>query len=541
MNLARFRFPVVFLAAVALRAAPPADLEAQLDRAQLGQPGGVAAAWIDGGGTRFFQIGRFDALDPRPITPDTQFEIGSVTKVFTALLLAATERAGKVRRGDPAAKYLLPPGDPDQARLRPITLLALATHSSGLPRLPSDLPPASAANPYARYDRAALVAALRRDGPGAPAGHGTAYSNFGAAVLGEALGAAWGPGYPAALTAQVLRPLGLDATTLGLTGAPDPPELAPGHAGGAIAGNWTFEAFAPAGALRSSARDLARLAAAALGYADTPLQATMAATLQAQREYTEMAGGRIGLGWLITGNPDGPVYWHNGATAGYHAFIGLCPATGQGVVLLTNNDAGLDALGFALLNTAPPRPPKTAVANAGDYPGRYPFTPAFAIDITETNGALRLQATGQPPFALRSLAADWFTVLGVPAEISFERDPAGQVAALVLHQNGRNQRAPRQALPPAPAAFTPPEETLREYVGAYPLTPQFVLRITLEDGGLQAQATGQPKLPIYAEARDRFFYRAVDARLVFVRDAAGRVAGLVLHQNGREVAARKSP
>ena len=281
-------------------------------------------------------------------------------------------------------------------------------------------------------------------------------------MLGEALGAAWGPGYPAALTAQVLRPLGLDATTLGLTGAPDPPEFAPGHAAGAFAENWTFQAFAPAGALRSSARELARFVAAALGYVDTPLRAAVAATLQAQRDYTEMAGGRIGLGWLITGNRDGPVYWHNGATAGYHAFIGFCPATGQGVVLLTNNGAGLDALGFSLLSTAPPRPPETAVANAGDYPGRYPFTPAFAIDITETNGALRLQGTGQAPLALRSLAPDRFAVLGVPAEISFERDASDHVAALVLHQNGRDQRAPRQALPPSTEAITLPEETLRE-------------------------------------------------------------------------------
>ncbi len=533
-------FSVAVAAAVVVRAAPPADLSAQLDRAQAGQPGGIAAAWVDADGSRFFETGRFDAGDARPITPDTEFEIGSVTKVFTSLLLAESERAGKVRRDDPAANYLLPPGDPDRSRLARITLLALATHSSGLPRLPSNLTTAQAANPYAGYDRAALVAALRQDGRGAPAGRATAYSNFGVAVLGEALGSAWGTDYAGALGTQVLRPLGLKATTLGLTGTPEPAGLAPGHAGGAVAANWTFQACAPVGALRSSARDLARLLAAALGYADTPLRDALAATREPQRDTTELADTRIGLGWFITGDASRTVYWHNGATAGYRAFVGFRPGLGRGVALLTNGSAEIDALGFALLGVLPPHPAMAAVANAGDYPGRYPLTPAFAIDVTEADGALFLQATGQPRLPLRPAGRDRFAVLGVPAEVSFERGGTGRVEALVLHQNGRDQRAPRGDLPPPPKEITLPPETLQEYVGDYPLTPQFILRITLENGGLRAQATGQPGVPIYAEARDRFFYKVVDAQLIFSRDANGRVTGLVLRQGGREMPATKT-
>lgn len=117
-------------------AKPPPDIQTRLDAWIRDQPGGVAVAWVDRGGTSFFQSGQFDGDDPRPITPDTQFEIGSVTKVFTTLLLGESERLGKVSRNDPAAKYLLPPDDPAQQRLAEITLLSLVTHASGHSSLP---------------------------------------------------------------------------------------------------------------------------------------------------------------------------------------------------------------------------------------------------------------------------------------------------------------------------------------------------------------------------------------------------------------------
>lgn len=158
----------------------------------------------------FFQSGRFDGEVPHPITPDTQFEIGSVTKVFTALLLAESERLGKASRHDPAAKYLLPPDDPAQAALAKITLLSLTTHTSGLPRLPANMGKTVDANdPYAAFDRVALVEGLRTHGPGTAVWSPVSYSNFGVSVLGEALAAAWGASYPDALHKHLLAPLGM--------------------------------------------------------------------------------------------------------------------------------------------------------------------------------------------------------------------------------------------------------------------------------------------------------------------------------------------
>lgn len=531
----------LLLSAAAVPAAPPPDLQARLDAWRRDQSGGVALAWVDRDGATLLQSGRLDGPDSPAITADTPFEIGSVTKVFTAILLAEAERQGKVRRDDPAAAHLLPAGDPALAALGRVTLLSLATHTSGLPRLPFNLGPNPDGNPdpYAAYDRAMLVAALRQHGPVAPAGQSVAYSNFGAAVLGEAVASAWGTTYADALQRHVLTPLGLKATTVGLAGTLPPDGLAPGHAGGRRVPNWTFQAMAPAGALRSTTRDLATFLAACLA-SDGPLRPALAASFAPQRA-AEDVGGRVALGWFLTNDAERPVTWHNGATAGSHAFVGFCPATGTGVALLANLQQGLEELGFGLLGTKPSRPQVDTVANAADYVGRFPLAPTFAIDITQQGGRLRGQATGQPPFALRPVGPDRFALVGVPAEISFERGGDGQVAALVLHQNGLDQRAPRGALPPPPAEVTLPAETLAEYAGSYPLAPTFVLTITVENGALFVQATGQPKLPVFASAKDEFFYKVVPARISFQRDPTGTVTGLVLRQNGRDMPAKKAP
>ena len=542
-------FLSALLAVPLATAKPPPDIQQRLDVWIKGQPGGIAVAWVDAEGTTFFQSGQFDGEDPRPITFDTQFEIGSITKVFTAVLLAESERAGKVSRHDPAAKYLLPSADPAQAALAKITLLSLTTHTSGLPRLPANIGPNPDANPdpYSAYDRAALVEGLRTHGPGAVVGGAVSYSNFGVAVLGEALAAAWGTSYADALRTHVLAPLGMKATTVGIAGLPAPADLAPGHAGGKRVPNWTFLAVAPAGAIRSSARDMAVFLTACLGGRDAPLRAAVDATMQPQHPVTN-GGGQIGLGWFVKGDQEKPVYWHNGATAGSHAFVAFSPKTGAGIAVLANVQKGPEDLGFALLNGGPALPPPKEIALPGEtlreYVGRYPLLPQFALTVTTRDRGLFVQGTGQGKLPFFASAKDEFFCKVVNARLSFLRDAAGNVTDLVLHQNGLDQRAPRSELPPPPQSpkdIALPVETLREYTGAYPLAPQFVLTLTEADGALFVQATGQPKFPVFASAKDELFYKVVDAQLSFQRDSAGKVTGLILHQNGVDQSAEKMP
>ncbi len=359
MNLKTMKTLLLMLAAFTTAGAEiwakaPVDTQEKIEK-WLGQkPGGVALAWVDAEGVQFFQAGKFSADDPRKITPDTQFEIGSITKVFTALLLAESERAGKVKLDDPAAKFLLAADDPAQAELAKITLRALSTHRSGLPRLSGNLIKAMEAgamnvkNPYAKFGRELLVEALREQGPAAKPTAYPDYSNFGVALLGEALGAAWEMSYEAALEQVVLTPLGLTKTKLATPGWSAPAELAPGHQKGTRVPHWEFQAYAPTGALCSSTAELARLVEAALGRGEARLPEAFATTMQPQGKLS-LLGGKIGLGWHIIDGKEGSVAWHNGGTGGFKSYIAVDRGRGCGVVVLTNHTESVDALGLQMM------------------------------------------------------------------------------------------------------------------------------------------------------------------------------------------------
>jgi hypothetical protein len=137
----------------------------------------------------------------------------------------------------------------------------------------------------------------------------------------------------------------------------------------------------------------------------------------------------------------------------------------------------------------------------------------------------------------------FFTKL-VDAEIEFLKDDKGGVTALVLHQNGRDQKAPRKSatveLPPERKSIAVPAAVLKQFVGVYELAPGVDVTMTLEGDQLMTQITGQPKFPLFAETETRFFLKVVDAQVDFVKDASGAVTHIILHQGGRDhEAARK--
>lgn len=524
----------VLLAAMNLaNAAAPASAQHSLEQWLGDQPGGVAAAYVDAAGVAFFNAGKFSARDPRAITPDTEFEIGSVTKVFTALLLADSVRAGKVTLDAPVGAPFPASG---------ITYRELATHTSGLPRLPGDFRPGDPANPYADQDLTALVKSFAGAAPKAKPTAKANYSNFGFAVLGQALAGAWGHPYAELLKERVLQPLGLNDTATAWRAA-DPARLAPGHSEQGPAVNWDLAAYAPAGALVSTTRDLAKFVQACLGFSNTPLAAALTDTMQ-PRATGEAPGRRIGLAWIVEERNGITIVWHNGGTGGYRAFVGFDPTKRVGVVVLTNHTRGVEPLGFALLagKTLPAIKPSVAPAAAlQPYLGNYPLTPSFTIAITAEGDTLFAQATNQPRLRLRAVTADRYTIEGVVAEISFERGTDGKVAALVLRQNGLDQRAPHLApgvVPAAPKEIELTAEELAEYVGVYRLgAAAFTLKC--EGGRLEVQLTGQPFFPVYPSAKDEFFYKVVNAQLSFVRDGGGKIVALILHQNGRDLRAEK--
>jgi CubicO group peptidase (beta-lactamase class C family) len=424
----------------------PEDVRANVRaRVDNGWSVGIVVGVVDSTGPRYFAYGSTARAGGRPVGERTVFEIGSVTKVFTALALAAMAAHGEVGLDDPVQRYL-----PDSVHVpsrdgREITLRLLSAQRSGLPRMPSNFAPADPGNPYADYDAGRLYAflsgyTLTRD-PGAS----YEYSNLGVGLLGLALARRAGTSYEELVLTRVIRPLGLTDTRITLT--PDlRARLARGHAGGREVGAWDLDALAGAGALRSTAADLTRFLAAAAGVTPTPLDAAFRRT-----EAIEFDAGpsmRIGLGWHVIGRDTTTVYWHNGGTGGSHSFVGFDPRRKTGVVVLSNDVSSIDDIGFHILNPAMPLTPvRVAVALPADsldaYVGEYRLAPTLVLSIRKEGGALVAQATGQGSFSIYPSARDEFFLRVVDAQISFVRDATGRVASLVLHQGGRDTAAPR--------------------------------------------------------------------------------------------------
>lgn len=529
------------LLAATVATASPVDadihriLADRIDSQRLGV--GIVVGIVDPSGRRVVSHGTVDTTSKRPVNGDTLFEIGSATKVFTSLLLADAVARGEVALTDPVAKYL-----PESVKVparggKQITLQDLATHTSGLPRLPLNFAPKDPANPYVDYTEAMLYEFLSGYELARDIGAQYEYSNLGAGLLGHVLARRAGMTFDQLIEKRITGPLGMKSTFIAIP-SKEKARLAAGHdAELKPAANWDLTTLAGAGALRSSANDLLTFLAANLGLEKSPLAAPMTSMLAVRRPAG--AAGEIALGWHIAKSPAGnEVIWHNGGTGGYRSFIGFDPKKRLGVVVLSNvsTPAGVDDIGRHLLDPSAPlaksRPQVAVAAEVLEkYVGTYELVPSFRITVTRDGGRLFAQATGQPKFEIFPESETKFFYKVVPAQITFGEK------SLTLHQNGRDMPARRlEGDVPAPKerkAIALPAETLERYVGRYQLAPQFIIAITREGDRLFLQATAQPRLELFAESEREFFLRAVDAQVTF---GEGQ---LVLHQNGMDQVAKR--
>ena len=449
--------PIVSLSTAGAMAAPALDAAVR-ERAQSlvrdGKHASLVIAVLDGKDSAVYGFGRARPGDAAAPDADTVYEIGSVTKTMTGLLLADAVVAGQLRLDQPVAELLPAHAIPAFAGQK-ITLDRLATHFSGLPRLPGNLAPADMNDPYADYGEEQLRAFLAGHVLARAPGAAYEYSNLGYGLLGTALASQARLPYEELLQARIFRPLGMHSSATVTTPALRA-RLAPGHlADGTPAADWHFQAIAAAGAVRSSARDM-------IAYLQSYMRAPGPVQQLAVQPREVLAGQgdgdgvkRVGLAWVLDQAEGRPFAWHNGETGGYASFVGYTLDGKRGVVVLTNTARDVDGLGIGVL-----------------LPGSL------------------------PPLEQEEAA---------PEEIAI--DPA----------------------------------ELAQYAGQYALAPTFVLSVRQGPDGLLVGATGQGEAPVYASAKDTFFYKAVEARLVFQRDARGTITGVVLHQNGMATPGRRQP
>jgi CubicO group peptidase (beta-lactamase class C family) len=316
--------------------APLSDpqIAALIDQRLAGRQGeGIVIALVDPAGTHITARGPEGGASP--FDGRTLFEIGSLTKLFTALILADMALKGEVSLDDPAEIYLPPGATMPERHGHKITLRDLAMHRSGLPRLPDNMAFATPQDPYADYDETRLLAFLSRYHLPRDPGSRYDYSNLGYGLLGYLLARAAHSDYATLLAQRITGPLGMHDTVIALS-PEQQPRFAQGHdAAMRPASPWTFPTLTGAGAIRSTGEDMAIFMRAALD----PGSALGPAMQLATASSLPIGDGRnkAALGWVIGTGPTGqPVLFHDGGTGGFRSSLLLDPATRRGVVVLAN-------------------------------------------------------------------------------------------------------------------------------------------------------------------------------------------------------------
>ncbi len=415
---------------------------------------GIVVGVIDATGRRVVAYGSLAKNDNRRLGADTVYEIGSMTKVFTSLVLMDMVRKGEVALTDPVSKYLPATVKMPERNGRKITLADLSTQSSGLPRMPSNFSPKDSANPYADYSVKQMYDFLSGYQLTRDIGSQYEYSNLGVGLLGHVLALRAGMSYEALVRSRICEPLGMADTRITLT-----PDMKARQAVGHNATlnpvpNWDLPTFAGAGALRSTANDMLTFLAANLGYVKSPLAEAMAEEVSIRRP----AGApdmEIAYGWHVQTKDGSSIIWHNGGTDGYRTYMGYDPKARAGVVVLSNisTATGQDDIGRHLLNAG--------------YP------------LLKT----------EKPVERKEITLD--------------------------------------------------TKTLDRYVGTYQLGPNVLMAVSRDGNRFYTQLTGQPKVEVFAESDRKFFLKVVDAQLTFDMDAQGAATQVTLHQNGRDMPAKR--
>jgi len=507
---------------------------------------GIVIGVIDSTGTNFFSYGtRSD--DGDPVDADTVFEIGSITKVFTGTLLAELLEKGKVALDDPIEKFLPKNVTVPSRGGKKITLHHLATHMSGLPRVPDNIEVSDLKNPYAKYTKDKLYDFLSHYELDRDIGATYEYSNLGVGLLGHILGVITGQSYEQMVRKVVTKPLHMKSTGIKLRGRAKK-HLATGHANGKAVGPWSFDCLAGCGALRSTATDMAKFVSANMGLTKSPAtKALQRAT--GERIDTGIPNLKIGLGWHVSNLNDTTIVWHNGGTHGFHAFCGFVPATNKGVVVLTNSDLNIDDIGMHVLDTsnslvASRKVAEVSAEQLASYDGFYEIQHGVVFTIRHDGSDLFATISGQREFAMNAESPTKFFYKTIDAQIEFFKGTDGKIEKLVLYQNGREIPAkklgPDYSPPPERVAITIDPKILDAYVGRYELTPAVNFDVRATNGRLMVKITGQPRVEIYPESETEFFYKVVDAQITFVKGDDGKVSALVLHQFGKDQTAPKT-
>ncbi len=418
---------------------------------------GLSIGYIEGDGFGIVHLGSAGEAGKKADN-STVYEIGSLSKLFTGLLLADAALRDEINiyataeAANPAG-IKLPLRDG-----RSIKWIDLSTHRSGLPRLSGNLAATDSSNPYRDYDSKKAAEFLQTYQLPRQPGKAQEYSNFGASVLGYLVAAKAGKSYDELLQERIAGPLKMADCTVSLSDDQKKRFATPHDKYGSATAPWEFADLPGAGGIHATLRDMMRFAKAQLEPPSGPIGEAIELAWKQHTEADE-TGPAMGLGWLIAG--DGQTRLHNGQTGGTTSALFINRKLKCAVVILCNTSVKneeIDKLALQLvMKAAGVEPPQAPKEDADDVPeglaideklrrrlvGRYQLTPDFIFTVTDDDGRLMVGITNQETQEVFPDSPTRWSYRGIDATLEFKLPKTGVARSLILHQNGASQTARR--------------------------------------------------------------------------------------------------
>lgn len=397
----------------------------------------IAVGLTDSTGTHFYVHGWSDVKQQIKADKNTLYELGSVTKAFTGLLLAKFAVQDSLNLLTPVDEFL-----PDSISLKDkkgnqVTLKSLATHSSGLPRLPSNLNVSDQFDPYANYDQISMYSFLKHYTP-RTVGKNFVYSNLGFGLLGDVLSRYKQTPYRNLLQDQILNPLELKNTYFKVPGT-QKSHLAKGYLGTEEVPLWQFKVMDAAGGLKASIGDLHKFGQHFIGNLSSFAKIDSTAT---KSYFTDENGNHYGLGWFIG---EQEIVFHGGGTGGFRSFIGVDLQNKRVISVMSNSgSSSIEDLAQYLIDPKeyPLQIDKEEVSITAEqlepYEGNY-INDGLGLNYTIVlkDNHLHAKLNQQPEFPLYYQGKESFIYKVVKAEVIFEKDENNTIVGLLLNQNGQ--------------------------------------------------------------------------------------------------------
>jgi CubicO group peptidase (beta-lactamase class C family) len=482
-----------------------------------------------------------------PNTPKMKFQIGSITKQFTAAAIMQLAERGLLNVNDPISKYLPDYPKPNGEK---ITIRHLLTHTSGTPNY-TDI-----SSVWMRRSLLIAIPELLATFSSLPLefepGTQFKYSNSGYTLLGVIIEKVSGEAYDKYLQKHIFEPLEMKNS-----GYDNRRTVIMNRAAGYTvdtAGNFINAAYCDmttvfsAGALYSTVGDMLIWD-----------QALYTEKVLSKKSLVEMFTGNLsnyGYGFLIDTVFGRKHIWHNGGIDGFHATFERWVEDSLCVAVLSNNETGgaemiahnLAAIVFGEPYDIPviKTPMALDTVKMKEYVGVFQIDTANYRIISYDNCQLYSHRTAGIRGRIFPEGKDKFYYESDNSiTVTFVRDETGKIVKQIMHQMGVDNSVPKiegtkaDSLIAGSKAIQIDPQIFNRYVGDYQLAPQFILTIRTRDNRLFAQATGQSEFEIFPNSETEFFLRVVEAQVKFVIDSGGQVTGLVLHQNGQDIPGQK--